>query len=312
VAANVSIIIPCYNTGRYLREAIDSALAQTYRDVEVIVVDDGSTDDSAAIAASYPNVRLIRQANSGVSAARNRAAAEATSDYLVFLDADDRLLPDAVQIGIDCFREHPEAAFVFGAHRSIAADGSLREVPPHDPARTTGYAELLAGNTLLPPACAVFRRDAVQKAGGFPVGVKLSEDHDLYLRIAREHPVACHGRIVVEYRYHSGNVCRVSPFRTLRASRQTLIRERDFVRGKPELERAWRRGWRHWGRIYGPGMSFELLRSIRRGRLLYAAVLFGAILRNYPEGFAMLLRHRLALWRPRGAGAEPRRSAHRP
>src|SRR6266516_314678 len=104
----VSVVIPCYNQGRFLREAIESVRRQTYPQVEIVVVDDGSTDDTAAVAASV-GVRCIRQENRGLSGARNRGLTESTGDYLVFLDADDRLLGHGVEANMAAFDAQPEA-----------------------------------------------------------------------------------------------------------------------------------------------------------------------------------------------------------
>src|SRR5437867_5651771 len=121
----VSIIIPCYNQAQFLREAIQSALAQTYPHREIFIVDDGSTDNTAEVTAGYRDVRYIRQENSGVSTARNTGLKQSRGEYLVFLDSDDRLLPAALEIGVDCLREHPECAFDFGPSRFTTADGSF-------------------------------------------------------------------------------------------------------------------------------------------------------------------------------------------
>src|SRR4029450_4466979 len=120
-----SVIIPCYNQAHFLHEAIESALAQTYSHREILVVDDGSTDDTAKVTAGYAMVRYIRQENSGVSAARNTGLKQSRSEYLVFLHADDRLLPEALEIGVNYLREHPDCAFAAGCCRLIVADGSL-------------------------------------------------------------------------------------------------------------------------------------------------------------------------------------------
>ena len=93
----VSVLIPCYNAGRYLAAALDSVLAQTYRDYEIIVVDDGSGDDSAAVAARYPQVRYFYHTHSGVSVTRNLAISKACGEFLVFLDADDLWVPEKLE-----------------------------------------------------------------------------------------------------------------------------------------------------------------------------------------------------------------------
>lgn len=109
----ISVIIPVYNGARYLGEAIESVLAQTHLPDEVMVVDDGSTDDSAGVAQSYP-VRLLRQANSGASVARNHGVEAASGDLLAFLDADDLWLPDKLAWQVETLRREPELDAVLG------------------------------------------------------------------------------------------------------------------------------------------------------------------------------------------------------
>src|SRR5262245_1301539 len=99
----VSVVIPCYNQARYLGEAIASARRQTHPDIEIIVVDDGSTDDTVQVAQGYDGVRVVSQPNKGQGAARNKGLEQATGAYIVFLDSDDRLLLRAFEIAIQCF-----------------------------------------------------------------------------------------------------------------------------------------------------------------------------------------------------------------
>ena len=128
--ALVSVVITTYNDSQFLPEAIESALAQTVPPDEVIVVDDGSTDDPGAVVSRYPNVRLIRQANQGLAAARNTGWRAACGRYLVFLDADDRLMSKALASNLHRFDQRPDCAFVYGgfryidARRPISADAS--------------------------------------------------------------------------------------------------------------------------------------------------------------------------------------------
>lgn len=109
----VSVLIPCYNAGRYLAEALDSVLAQTYRDFEIIVVDDGSTDDSAAVAARYPQVRYFHHAHSGISVTRNLCLSKAEGEFVVFLDADDLWMPDKLEKQVAYLDRHPDCQLVF-------------------------------------------------------------------------------------------------------------------------------------------------------------------------------------------------------
>src|SRR5215212_6403385 len=121
----VTVVIPCYNQAHFLGEAIESVLSQSYPHGELIVVDDGSTDETSEVASRYEGARLIRQENRGLAGARNRGLGEAKGEYVVFLDADDRLLPGALEASLGCFEAHPECAFVSGTSRPIAEDGTL-------------------------------------------------------------------------------------------------------------------------------------------------------------------------------------------
>src|SRR5689334_10446763 len=108
---SVTVIIPTFNHAHYLADAIASVVAQTHPADEIIVVDDGSTDDPAAVVARFNGVRLIRQNNRGLSAARNMGLHSSTTSYVVFLDADDRLLPIALEAGLDVAATYPNRAF---------------------------------------------------------------------------------------------------------------------------------------------------------------------------------------------------------
>ncbi len=291
----VSVIIPCHNTERFLREAIVSTLAQTYPAAEIIVVDDGSTDGSAAIAAEYPEVRLIRQANRGVSAARNRALADCRGEYVVFLDADDRLLPHALRLGVDCLAGHRECAFVHGFNRPIDARGVPRPMA-REPRTESTFRTILSGHGLVPPASAMFRTEAVRAVGGFDESIRLAEDHDLYLRMARRFPFCCHNEVVVEYREHDANACLRSPTRTLLGVLRTLDAQRHAFRADPELRSAYRSGKRHWRSIFGPAMTGEAAALLRRGRVGAAAWTLALALRHHPRGpvrYALALPARL-------------------
>ena len=153
----VSVVIPCYNQARFLSEAIESVLAQSYKDFEIVVIDDGSTDDTSKVAARYPAVRCIRQDNQGLAAARNTGLRRSRGSYLVFLDADDRLLPEALEVGLGCFDAHPECAFVSGHYREISVDGSPLRPGKQPRLERENYVEILRGNYIITPAVVMYR-----------------------------------------------------------------------------------------------------------------------------------------------------------
>ena len=244
-AARVSIVIPCYNQAHFLHDAIQSVLSQTHTHFEIIVVDDGSTDNTAEVASGYPQVRLIRQQNQGLSAARNTGLRESTCEYLVFLDSDDRLLPDALATGLKYLRANPECAFVSGHYRLINADGEPQQTNPQPHVDAEHYMALLQNNYITVPASVMYRREIFQTVGDFDTSLKSSEDYDLYLRISRAHPVYCHGQLVAEYRAHGSNMSSNSE-RMLKATLSVHGRQWPYVKGNRKYEQAYRRGRRYW------------------------------------------------------------------
>lgn len=117
----ISVIIPAYNASRYLHSAIGSVLAQTHQAAEIIVVDDGSSDDTASIAAGFSGIRVLSMSHQGAGAARNRGVAAATGRYLAFLDADDLWLPTKLEEQVAVFTEHPQLKGVFGRVRQFVS-----------------------------------------------------------------------------------------------------------------------------------------------------------------------------------------------
>jgi glycosyltransferase involved in cell wall biosynthesis len=203
----LSIVIPCYNQAHYLGEAIASALAQAHPLVEVVVVDDGSSDHTAAVAARHPSVRCLRQPNRGLPAARNAGWRASKGRYVIFLDADDRLLPNAATVGVAALAAHSGAALAAGLERRIAADGSPLSTPRRPRVDTDHYASLVRRCWIV-VATATYRRDALVAVGGFDERLRFAEDYDLYLRLAQRFPVVDHYTEVSEYRQHIGTLSR--------------------------------------------------------------------------------------------------------
>jgi glycosyltransferase involved in cell wall biosynthesis len=247
----ISVVIPCFNQARYLGEAIDSVAAQTVGGVEVIVVDDGSTDETPAVAGRYPWIRYVRQENQGPGAARNAGLHASTGAYVVFLDADDRLLPHALRAGARSLDANAACAFTFGAFRRITADGAGIELPETgsfdaaDP-----FGSLLRGNQIGMLSTVMFRRSALLAVGGFDATLMLCQDYDLFLRLARSFGVVRHGESVADYRQHDGN--RSANAGAMLATVLGVVRsQREHVRGSAVHRRALRRGMRAWRDYYG-------------------------------------------------------------
>jgi len=282
--SRVSVIIPVYNGARFLAETLRTALDQTLPPYEVIVVDDGSRDESAAIAESTPGVTCVRQPNRGAALARNHGLGLASGEFVVFQDQDDRLAPDAIEVGVAALATRPEAGFAYG--RSVYIDSSGNPLPmvqlPDTPAAS--YLTLLSGDSLVPPGCAIFRREAVVSVGGFRKEAGLTEDYDLYLRVARRFPIHCHNRVVADYRLHDTNACNQKIDRLIHSMQWTLADQGRAAPLDPETERVLRSGWQHWLKVLGPPLAAQVLGKAKRGRLREAASDALLLLRHYPRG----------------------------
>ncbi len=290
-SALVSVIVPCYNGAAFLEEALRSALAQSYREVEVVVVDDGSTDNSAEIARRFP-VRYIRQQNRGLSEARNTGIRESKGSYLVFLDADDRLKPEAIETGLRVLARRPDCAMAVGDHVFIAANGSYlahstKEGPLH-----SHYEALLKSNFIEMISSVLFRRSIFDEVGGFNATLRVAEDYELYLRIARAQPICCHAVIMAEYRMHEANTSRNSEL-MLTTTLQVLKGQKKYLGNNSGHALAFREGVRSWRKQYGRKLALELARS---DSTLPADHLLRKLLRltgNYPQGLLMFLLLRI-------------------
>lgn len=203
----ISVVIPTYNYGRFIREAIDSVLAQTYAPLEILVVDDGSTDDTEQIVRAYGDrVRYIRQQNAGVGAARNTGIASARGEYVAFLDSDDVWLPEKLAKEIARFETDPELGLVYGgAERfdesgtlSVALDGIEGWIAP-ELLRLERSVISSGSGTLLPKRVA-------EEVGGFDANLQPSEDWDFCYRVALRHRVGFVPEVLVRYRQHGGGL----------------------------------------------------------------------------------------------------------
>jgi glycosyltransferase involved in cell wall biosynthesis len=188
-ASQVSVIIPTYNRSRIIKEAVDSVLAQDYKDVEVIVVDDGSTDNTSEALASYGDeISVLFQDNKGVSAARNRGIAEASGQFVAFLDSDDLWLPQKLSTQVEFFQQTPDA-FICQTEEIWVRNG-IRVNPGKRHKKPSGMIfEPSLELCLVSPSAVMIRRDVLDDAGGFDETLRACEDYDLWLRISCRFPV---------------------------------------------------------------------------------------------------------------------------
>jgi hypothetical protein len=277
----VSVVIPCCNQARFLGEAIESVSRQIYPAVELIVVDDGSTDETCEVALGSGVTRLVRQPNRGLPAARNAGLHRATGEYVVFLDADDRLLPEAVEAGVEHFTRYPDSAFVSGHYRYIGEDGSFRNECPQVAVDRDPYVTLLRGNYVGAASSAMFRRAILAVEGGFDESLRACEDYDLYLRLARTYPIAQYGRTIAEYRQHGMSMSQDARL-MLTTVLGVLGAQHDHVAGNPDYDAAWREGRRLWIDFYGEQLIASAFASWSAGTRLRALGDVAAVARRSP------------------------------
>ena len=205
----VSVVIPCYNSMRFLPQTVESVLAQTHADLELVLVDDGGTDDLAGWVAQQadPRIRLIRQENAGPSAARNRGIAESTGDLVAFLDSDDLWEPTFLDELLPRF-EDPEVGLTYSGWDVIDAEGRPNGRVTVSTWEGDVWERFVTRN---PVACsgAIVRRSVVDDVGGFavnrdrfPIDV---EDWELWVRIAASHRVAVVSKVLAHHRRHGSN-----------------------------------------------------------------------------------------------------------
>ena len=200
----VSVIIPSYNHGSYLPDAIKSIQRQSYPHTEIIVVDDGSTDDTKAVAAKCPKVVYVYQENQGLSAARNTGILKSTGEFLVFLDADDMLYSHAISYNVTYLLSNPCAAFVSGAYEIIKETKENLDEDRSIVLRVH-YLHLLKSNYIGMHGTVMYRRWVFNEFM-YDVSLKACEDHDLYLRVTRKYPVIHHTKKLAAYRMHTTNM----------------------------------------------------------------------------------------------------------
>lgn len=204
----VSVIIPAYNAERFIADAVRSVLDQSWRELEVIVVDDGSTDGTADRVRPFladPRVRYVRQENAGPAAARNRGIELAHGDYVAFCDADDLWLPAKLERQMPLFR-NPAVGLVYCLGDQFTdSGGPVTLGAPLPPQRGKTFWEVLAGNFLMLPT-AVVRRQCLEHVGGFDAALRTAEDSHLYARLAHEYEFDYVDEVLFRRRVHADSL----------------------------------------------------------------------------------------------------------
>ncbi|MBC6609120.1 glycosyltransferase [Hymenobacter sp. BT188] len=215
--------------------------------VEVLVIDDGSSDTTAVVAARYPSVRYFHQPNQGLAAARNTGLHRSQGSYLMFLDADDWLYPQALTLNVRYLEQNPVAAFVAGAYELVYPGENQRkgQTPAIQP---EPYLTLLArGNYLGMIAAITFRRWALEEFP-FNASFRRCEDYELYLRITRNYAIVQHQELIAGYRIHANSLSADIPA-MLRSALRALEMQKPCLR-TPAQRKAMSQGIRHWKQYY--------------------------------------------------------------
>ena len=308
-APTVSVVIPSYNCERFIAETLESVVGQSYGDLEVIVVDDGSTDGTPEVVRRFaPRVRLVQQESAGVCAARNRGIAEARGRYVALLDHDDYWFPDKLGAQVDVLESHPEVGVVFTAFLRWEADTQgvfpstmTVDRKPYGEGPEAEYSGWIYHLFLLDcwmlTSTAMFRAEVFRRCGVFDLSLPYSEDWDLWLRIAREYPFVKLRQPGTLYRQHAsqGNrKVRDRDFRTELLSEAVLKWGLCSPDGSCLDDRTFRRQWAKYHTDFALGHAVAGNRGVALRSLARA-------LRTNPQGLkALTYMAAVAVgWRPR-------------
>ncbi len=242
----ISVIIPCYNHGRYLQDAFDSVYSQYYPHIEIVVVDDGSTDETKEAAEKNKDVKYIYQTNKGLSSARNTGVKNSKGDLLIFLDADDWLLPDAIATNLFFLKDHPESAFVSGGYKLVFADAKKNKETSYE-VNDDHYIHFLQSNFIGMHAAVMYQKWVFDEFD-FKETLRSCEDYDLYLRISKKYPVFHHTKIIAAYRMHGSNMSSNIPM-MLKGVLNVLKNQKENLK-TPAEKKACSKGRFNWKEYY--------------------------------------------------------------
>ncbi|HKU73548.1 MAG TPA: glycosyltransferase family A protein [Pyrinomonadaceae bacterium] len=265
---SVSVVIPTYNYGRFIKEAISSVLDQTRSPAEIIVVDDGSTDETAAVVAAFGKaVRYIRQDNAGVCAARNLGVSESTGELIAFLDADDTIEPSNLEKQGARFESDEQIGLVHCAMREFD-DKTGETIRLHMQGGEDDVADNLLlwdGPLIVAPGAVIVSRKAFDRVGGFDTRMKVSEDWDFCYRVARLFKVGFVAEPLLNYRSHKA----AAHLNLDNMERGMLMfYEKAFTTDDPEILKLRRRAYGNFHKI----MAGSYLHSGHMGKFLLHTV----------------------------------------
>jgi glycosyltransferase involved in cell wall biosynthesis len=235
MSACVAIVMPCYNAARHLPRSVASVLAQTRQDWELVIVDDGSVDDSwqqlEKIAASDPRIRVFHQANRGAAAARNRALLEVRAAYTAFLDADDTWHPEFLEAMVAALDSNADAGIAYCGWQNVGlGERDAPFVPPDY--ETKDKCEALLGGCRWPIHAALTRTRIIHDAGRFDETLSSCMDYDLWLRLGSMHRLVRVPRVLASYHHHGGG--QITQNR-LRIAVNHWRAQQNFLRANPEI-----------------------------------------------------------------------------
>ena len=275
-ASLVSVIIPCYNHGRFLPKSVNSILQQNYPAIEIIVVDDGSKDNTREVSQSYPQVRYVYQTNQGLSAARNTGIQHSQGEFLLFLDADDWLFHNAIARNVAYLQQDERLAFVSGAHFKMFVDeNQIKEEKVI--VEKDHYLQLLRGNYIGVPAAVLYRRWAFHDLLFDLTPPNSCADYDMFLNIARRYPVSHHTENIAAYRIHSSNMSSNIPSMLETVLKVLRLQQKNL---KTEAERkALKKGEDIWKDYY----CKELYKKVVTGKLKPTKEVYETLLKYRPK-----------------------------
>jgi glycosyltransferase involved in cell wall biosynthesis len=286
----VSIILPTYNGSRYLREAIDSCLAQTYSNFELILVDDCSTDTTPEIIAEYtgrdPRIRAIRhEVNRKLPQALNTGHAAARGEYLTWTSDDNRYLPGAIQEMTRFLEDHPSVALVYTDSVLIDEKGDYLRDFPALPASRLAYVDTLA--------CFLYRRSMYEALGGYDPDLVLAEDYEYWLRAYRQFELAPLHQVLYQYRWHNESLTKSANRLAIRTNAERALRRHlPHLRRSLPQDRA--RGW-----------TVCAANAVRRGDLIQAVTAYARALGTSPSSsLGYVARKLVERLQPRRPGSE--------